>query len=99
VDHVVPSRLGGISHIYNYALVPKRVNSKFRERFDDFKRGYLGRQTIGIALGFAAWVRVRADVPFTQFNVANFIRNEAPRVIRPKVKETVNTGLTSWLVA
>jgi hypothetical protein len=85
VDHVVPSCLGGISYVYNYALVPKRVNSKCRERFDAFKRTYLGRQTIGIALGFAAWVRVRADIPFSQFNVANFMINEAPRVIKPKV--------------
>jgi hypothetical protein len=98
VDHVVPSCLGGISYVYNYALVPTRVNSKFRERFDAFKRAYLGQQTIGIAQGFAAWVRVRADVPFSQFNVANFIINEAPRVIKPKVKKTTNTGLTSWLV-
>jgi hypothetical protein len=99
VDHVVPSCLGGISYVYNYALVPRRVNSKFRERFDAFKRAYLGRQTIGIALGFADWVRVRADVPFSQFNVANFINNEAPRVIKPKVEKTTNTGLTNWLIA
>ena len=81
VDHVVPSCLGGISYVYNYALVPKRVNSKFRERFEDFKRGYIGRQTIGIALGFAAWVRVRTDVPFSQFNVADFMINETQREI------------------
>jgi hypothetical protein len=84
VDHVVPSCLGGISYVYNYALVPKRVNSKFRERFDAFKRGYIGRQTICIAMGFAVWVRVRADVPFSQFNVANFMINESSaREIRP----------------
>jgi hypothetical protein len=65
VVHIVPSCLGGISYVYNYALVPTRVNSKFRERFDAFKRMYLGRQTIGIALEFATWVRVRADVPFS----------------------------------
>jgi hypothetical protein len=100
VDHVVPSCLGGISHVYNYALVPRRVNSKFRERFDAFKRAYIGRQTTGISLGFAAWVRVRADVPFSQFNVANFMINESPaREIRPKVEMTVGTGLTSWLIA
>jgi hypothetical protein len=99
VDHVVPSCLGGISYVYNCALVPIRVNSKFRERFDAFKRAYLGQQTIGIALGFATWVRVRADVPFSQFNVANFIINEAPRVTKPKVEKTTKTGLTSWLIA
>jgi hypothetical protein len=84
--------------VYNYALVPKRVNSKCRERFEDFKRAYLGRQTIGIALGFAAWVRVRTDVPFSQFNVANFIINEAPRVIGPKVEKTVGKSAIAMVV-
>jgi hypothetical protein len=98
VDHVVPFCLGGVSYVYNYALVPKRVNSKCRERFEDFKRAYLGRQTIGIALGFAAWVRVRTDVPFSQFNVANFIINEAPRVIGPKVEKTVGKSAIAMVV-
>jgi hypothetical protein len=99
VDHVVPFCLGGISYVYNYALVPRRVNSKCRERFEDFKRAYLGRQTIGIALGFAAWVRVRTDVPFSQFNVANFIINEAPRVMGPKVENIVGgSATTNWLL-
>ena len=101
VDHVVPSCLGGISCVYNYALVPKRVNSKFRERFDDFKRGYLGRQTIGIALGFAAWVRVRTDVPFSQFNVSNFMINETPRESKAHFEKPMynKSGMMSWLLA
>jgi hypothetical protein len=89
VDHIVPSCLGGASYIYNYALVPKRVGSKFKERFEDFKRAYLGRQTVEIALGFAQWVCVRADIRFSQFNVANFMINESPRKIRPKKSDQV----------
>jgi hypothetical protein len=92
VDHIVPSCLGGISYVFNYALVPKRVNSKFRERFEDFKRAYLGKQTIEIAMGFAVWVRVRNDVLFSQFNVANFMINEPARQIRPKVDRTGLVG-------
>jgi hypothetical protein len=92
VDHVVPLSLGGISYVYNYALIPKRVNSKCRERFDNFKRVYLGRQSIGIALGFARWACVRTDVHFSQFNVANWIVNESgiPKELKPKSGNTLN---------
>jgi hypothetical protein len=77
VEHIIPVRMGGISYVYNYALVPKGVKSKSANRSEELKGELLGRQSIGIALGFATWVSVRMDVPFSQFNVANFMNNES----------------------
>jgi hypothetical protein len=100
VDNVVPFCLGGIPYVYNYALVPKRLNSKCKERFADFKRAYLGRQTIGIALiKIAASVWVRTDVPCSQFNFTNSIINEDAKTIRPTVEKKVGkSAMTNWLL-
>jgi hypothetical protein len=76
VEHIIPVRMGGISYVYNYALVPKGGKSKSTNRSEELKGELLGRQSIGIALGFATWASVRTDVPFSQFNVANFMNNE-----------------------
>jgi hypothetical protein len=99
VDHIVPQNIGGFSHVFNYCLIPRRVNSKFGDRFDTYKRKYIGKQAVEIALGFSRWARDRSDVDLFKFNGSNFYLSDFTPNKKPKKTKKMVTPSRSPLLA
>jgi len=70
IDHVVPSHIGGIDHVFNYVLMPVGVNARFKDRWDNEKKKYVGHNAAKIASDFASWFRSRnaSQEDFSKFD-------------------------------
>lgn len=73
VCHVVPECVGGLSHVYNYVLLPNTISDKFRDEFDDEKICYIGPIAVAISTAFAKWASVRSNVDLTRFRVPDIV--------------------------
>jgi hypothetical protein len=91
VDHIVPQNIGEFSHVFDCCPVSPRVNSKFGDRFDTYKRKYIGKQAVKIALGFSRWVGERSDVDLFKFDGSNFCLSAFPANKKPKKTKKIVT--------
>ena len=70
IDHVVPSHIGGLDHVFNFVLMPVGTNARFKDRWDFEKKKYVGKNAEKIASEFASWFRSRnaAMEDFSKFD-------------------------------
>lgn len=59
VDHIMPHKLGGIDHPFNYFVVHGSVNSRWNMWISSSKKDYMGEANWGKFLYFLNWVKGR----------------------------------------
>lgn len=69
VDHIVPDNLGGVSHPYNFFLLPRTVNNAFSGWATIEKRRFVGQATWTKATDFQRWYMLKAKA---HVNLAHF---------------------------
>jgi hypothetical protein len=62
LDHAIPQKLGGASHLQNAHLMPAGMNTYFQDRFDTEKRAYIGRDQVNRSIHIQQAVWKVADV-------------------------------------
>ena len=77
VDHIIADSIGGVSWPNNYFIMPKAVNSHFRNYADREKQNYVGVAVFKAASSFQKWFRCAAiaKIDFSRYEpvVASFL--------------------------
>merc|ERR1711998_428229 len=76
VDHVVPSRWGGIDHPRNMVVMHRTMNRSFRDSLPETKWYYLEQRSAGILRKVAIFAREVYGSKQVQAAVADYIRND-----------------------